>query len=64
MQLDLAQARTNYMNLSEDEKETIRKFMNSPARNIVSKVFGSEFEAALGNFMLPKAERGKGLASR
>ena len=64
MQLDLAQARTNYMNLSEDEKETIRKFMNSPARNIVSKVFGAEFEAALGNFMLPKAERGKGLASR
>jgi len=64
MKLDLMQARENYMNLSDEEKEIIRRFMNGPARDIIGKVFGAEFNSALGNFMLPLAERGAGLASK
>ena len=64
MELDLVQAKENYMNLSDEEKELIRRLMNGPARQIIAKVFGPEFDAALGNFMLPIAERGRGLAAR
>ena len=64
MELDLVQARDNYMNLSDDEKEVVRRLMRGPARQIISKVFGADFDAALGQFMLPIAERGKGLATR
>jgi hypothetical protein len=64
MELDLAQAQQNYANLSDEEKEIIRRLMNGPARQIIAKVFGPEFDAALGSFMLPLAERGRGLAAR
>ena len=64
MEINLKQAYQNYANLSDDEKETIRKFMSGPARRIIGKVFGEEFDSALGAFMLPKAKRGKGLASQ
>jgi hypothetical protein len=64
MELDLVQARENYMNLSDEEKEIIRRLMNGPARQVISKVFGPELDAALGSFMLPLAERGRGLAAR
>jgi hypothetical protein len=64
MELDLAQAQQNYANLSDEEKEVIRRLMNGPARQIIGKVFGPEFDSALGSFMLPMAERGKGLAAR
>lgn len=64
MELDIMEIRRNYSNLTDEEKEIIRKVMNGPARNIIGKVFGPEFDAALGQFMLPIAERGKGLAAR
>ena len=64
MEIDMKQAYQNYANLSDDEKETIRKFMAGPARRVISKVLGDEFDTALGAFMLPKAKRGKGLASQ
>ena len=64
MEIDMKQAYQNYANLSDAEKETIRKFMAGPARRIIGKVFGDEFDTALGAFMLPKAKRGKGLASQ
>ena len=64
MEIDIQQIRQNYAILSDEEKEIIRKLMNSPARNVISKMFGPEFDSALGQFMLPIAERGKGLAAR
>jgi len=64
MEIDLLKARENYINLSEDEKEVIRRLMRGPSRAIIAKVFGSDFDSALGSFMLPMAERGRGLATR
>jgi hypothetical protein len=64
MEIDIQDIRNNYANLTDDEKEIIRKLMNGPARAVIGKVFGPEFDAALGQFMLPIAERGKGLAAR
>jgi hypothetical protein len=64
MEIDIQQVRQNYANLSDEEKEIIRRVMNSPAREVISKVFGPEFDAALGQFMLPMAQRGRGLATR
>ena len=64
MEIDIQQIRQNYANLTDEEKEIIRRVMNGPARTIIGKVFGLEFDAALGQFMLPRAERGTGLASR
>ena len=64
MEIDIQQIRQNYANLTDEEKEIIRRVMNGPAREIIGKVFGPEFNAALGQFMLPMAERGRGLAAR
>ena len=64
MEIDLAQIQKNYQNLSDEEKEIIRRLMNGPARQIIAKVFGPAFDAALGQFMLPVAQRGRGLAAR
>jgi len=64
MELDIQEIRQNYASLTDEEKEIIRKLMNSPARSVISKVFGPEFDAALGQFMLPMSQRGKGLAAR
>ena len=51
-------------NLTDEEKEIIRRSMNGPARTIIGKVFGAASDAALGQFMLPRAERGTGLACK
>ena len=64
MELDLQEAYDNYYKLSDEEKELIRKVMSGPTREIIRKVFGPDFDAVLGEFMLPKVERGRGLASR
>ena len=64
MEINMKQAYQNYANLSDADKEIIRKFMAGPARRIIGKGFGDEFDTALGAFMLPKAKRGKGLASQ
>ena len=60
----MAAASRRYAELSDQEKEIIRKFMNSPVRDIIRKLFGNELDKLLGNFMLPMSERGKGLATR
>tara|TARA_R110002020_G_scaffold391572_1_gene601973 strand:+ start:1214 stop:1423 length:210 start_codon:yes stop_codon:yes gene_type:complete len=62
--VDMAAASRRYAELSDQEKEIIRKFMNSPVRDIIRKLFGNELDKLLGNFMLPMSERGKGLATR
>ena len=62
--VDMAAASRRYAELSDQEKEIIRKFMNSPVRDIIRKLFGNELDKLLGNFMLPLSERGKGLATR
>ena len=62
--VDMTTASRRYAELSDQEKEIIRKFMNSPVRDIIRKLFGNELDKLLGNFMLPMSERGKGLATR
>tara|TARA_A100000171_G_C2024968_1_gene92918 strand:- start:51 stop:248 length:198 start_codon:yes stop_codon:yes gene_type:complete len=64
MEIDLEKAYDNYDRLSEEEKEIIRNVMRGPTREIIRKVFGQEFDNALGSFMLPISERGRGLATR
>ena len=64
MELDIKKAYDNYDKLTEEEKEVVRRFMNSELRTIIAKVFGRELDMALGNCMLPLAQRGKGLASK
>ena len=49
---------------SDEEKEMIRKVMTGQARSVIRKVFGDDFDAALGDFILPRSKRGKGLASQ
>ena len=57
-------ATSRYAELTDQEKEIIRRFMNSPVRGIIRKLFGGELDRMLGNFMLPMSERGEGLATR
>ena len=64
MEIDLQQAYDAYAKLSDKEKDMIRKVMTGPERDILKKIFGMEFVSAMGNFMLPLAKRGKGLASK
>ena len=66
MEIDLQQAYDAYAKLSDEEKEIIRKFMNSDARRIIGKVFGADFDAALGQFIkpLPEKQQKKGLAAK
>ena len=64
MEINLQEIRENYARLSDEEKETIRRFMNGPARIIIGKIFGEDFDRALGQFMVPKSNRGRGLAAR
>tara|TARA_E500000318_G_C3376446_1_gene140526 strand:- start:230 stop:427 length:198 start_codon:yes stop_codon:yes gene_type:complete len=64
MEIDLQRAYDEYENLSDEEKEMIRKVMTGKARSVIRKVFGDDFDAALGEFILPRSKRGKGLASQ
>ena len=62
--VDMTAASRRYAELTDQEKEIIRRFMNSPVRGIIRKLFGGELDKLLGNFMLPMSERGRGLATR
>tara|TARA_R100001244_G_scaffold16496_1_gene17923 strand:+ start:379 stop:588 length:210 start_codon:yes stop_codon:yes gene_type:complete len=62
--VDMTAATSRYAELTEQEKEIVRRFMNSPVRGIIRKLFGEELDRMLGSFMLPMSERGKGLATR
>jgi hypothetical protein len=64
MEINIERAYEEYAKLTDEEKEIVRRFMNSELRSIIIKVFGPELDAALGSFMLPLAERGRGLAAR
>tara|TARA_R100001369_G_C3234222_1_gene152747 strand:- start:354 stop:557 length:204 start_codon:yes stop_codon:yes gene_type:complete len=65
MELDIDKIYRNYEALTTEEREVIRAFMDGPARRIIGKVFGPDFDAALGQFLkpLPKKQR-KGLAAK
>tara|TARA_R100000458_G_C8246253_1_gene224154 strand:- start:262 stop:474 length:213 start_codon:yes stop_codon:yes gene_type:complete len=62
--IDVEQIYENYAKLTEEEKDIIRVLMNGPARSIIAKVFGEEFERALGVFQSTSSKKKKGLASR
>jgi len=62
MEIDLDAAYKRYAELSEEDKDIIRTFMNGPAKDIIGDLFGTEFETALGTFATPSARRG--LAAR
>lgn len=66
MELDFQKIYDNYLDLSTQEREMVRKFMNSDVRRIISKVFGPDFDSALGRFMkpLPEKKQKKGLAAK
>tara|TARA_R100000908_G_scaffold42917_1_gene20070 strand:- start:1021 stop:1221 length:201 start_codon:yes stop_codon:yes gene_type:complete len=65
MEIDFNELRRNYDALSDKEKDLIRSAMNGPLRVVMFKVFGEEFNDALGSFMQPsKSRRSAGLASR
>ena len=64
MEIDLAKAKERYMTLSEEDKDDIRDFMKSEAREIIAKVFGAEFDKALGSFKQRQTPKRRGLASR
>lgn len=66
MELDFQEIYDNYSALSPEERETVRKFMNSDVRRIIGKVFGPDFDSALGQFMepLPEKKQKKGLAAK
>jgi len=65
MEIDINKVYRNYEALTTEEREVIRAFMNGPARRIIGKVFGPDFDAALGQFLkpLPKKQK-KGLAAK
>lgn len=50
IQIDMNAAIAAYESLTEQEKDVVRKFMNSPLRGIIRKVFGAELDEALGQF--------------
>ncbi|HAI43981.1 MAG TPA: hypothetical protein DCM40_40735 [Maribacter sp.] len=66
LELDLQKIYDNYAELTPEEREYVRELMNGPARRIMAKLFGADFDAAMGNFMKPlaKEERKTGLASK
>ena len=66
LELDLQKVYDNYAELTPEEREYVRELMNGPARRIMAKLFGADFDAAMGNFMKPlaKKERKTGLASK
>ena len=66
MELDFQEIYNNYSELTPEEREVVRKFMNSDVRRIIGKVFGADFDAALGQFMkpLPEKKQKKGLAAK
>ena len=66
MELDFQEIYNNYEALTAEEREVVRKFMNSDVRRFIGKVFGADFDAALGQFMkpLPEKQQKKGLAAR
>ena len=65
LELDLKKAYDNYASLTPEEREIVRELMNGPARRIIAKVFGPDFDSALGRFLepLPKKQQ-KGLAAK
>jgi|10_taG_2_1085330.scaffolds.fasta_scaffold55002_2 hypothetical protein len=64
MTIDMAQAYKKYAQLTQQEKELVRKFMNSSIRQVIRKIFGNHIDIILGTFMLPKSQRGNGLATQ
>lgn len=53
----------NYQNLSEKEKEVLRKWKDSDSAQIVSKVLGPELGSLLGSLRDPKPTK-SGLGAR
>ncbi len=64
MELDLAKAKERYNALSEEDKDDIRDFMTSEARGAIAKVFGADFDRALGSFKQRQTPKRRGLAAR
>jgi hypothetical protein len=66
LELDLQKIYDNYADLTAEEREYVRELMNGPARRIMAKLFGADFDAAMGNFMkpLPTQSKKRGLATR
>jgi len=64
IELAMDDAFSNYQMLSEEEQNIIREAMNGPLRNIIAKIFGPEFNEALGQFATAKPAPKRGLAAR
>ena len=64
MELDFIEVWDNYEQLSEEEKTMIREAMNGPLRAVIAKVFGAEFDQALGQFAAAEPAPRRGLAAR
>jgi len=64
MELDFIEVWDNYEQLSEEEKTMIREAMSGPLRDVIGKVFGAEFDQALGQFAAAEPAPRRGLAAR
>ena len=64
MEIDFAQVADNYALLEEEEKTMIREAMSGPVREVIAKVFGAEFDQALGQFAAAEPAPRRGLAAR
>ena len=64
IEIAMDDAFANYQTLSEQEKELIRNAMNGPLRAVIAKVFGVEFDQALGQFATAEPAPRRGLAAR
>ena len=64
MEIDFAQVADNYALLEEEEKIMIREAMSGPVREVIAKVFGAEFDQALGQFATAEPAPRRGLAAR
>jgi hypothetical protein len=64
IEIAMDDAFANYQTLSEQEKELIRNAMNGPLRAVIAKVFGAEFDQALGQFATAEPAPRRGLAAR
>ena len=64
MELDFIEVWDNYEQLSEEEKTMIREAMSGPLRDVISKVFGAEFDRMLGQFASAEPAPRRGLAAR
>jgi len=64
MELDFIEVWDNYEQLSEEEKTMIREAMSGPLRDVIGKVFGTEFDRMLGQFAASEPAPKRGLAAR